>query len=240
VNDVNTLKQYRRSSYEERTCGEDISRYLPLVRYHAGRLMLGLPAHVSREDLIQAGVLGLMEAMRRYDPSRGIKFETFASRRIRGAMLDELRNLSWLPRSLFKQMRELDKASQSLASRLGREPEEEEIAGELGVSPEKLHKIRTDINCSAVLSLEDTLFAPPAVNGPEVGALENIIAEEEKERLARAIKTLPERHQQILALYYQEKLTLKEIGLVLGVTESRVCQLHSRIISRLRALLADS
>ena len=100
MNDVNTLKQYRRSSYEERTCGEDISRYLPLVRYHAGRLMLGLPAHVSREDLIQAGVLGLMEAMRRYDPSRGIKFETFASRRIRGAMLDELRNLSWLPRSL--------------------------------------------------------------------------------------------------------------------------------------------
>lgn len=219
---------------------DNISRYLPLVRYHANRLVMGLPAHVNREDLIQAGILGLIEALSRYDPARGVKFETFAALRIRGAMLDELRSLSWLPRSVFKQMREVDRAIATLSSQLGREPEDEELAAELGIPLEKYYKITAEINCSATVSLEDTLFTVPSVSGPEIGTLEAIIAQEEKEKLAVAIAALPERQQQLLALYYQEELTLKEIGLVLGVTESRVCQLHSRIISRLRAVLANS
>ncbi|NLM53115.1 MAG: FliA/WhiG family RNA polymerase sigma factor [Firmicutes bacterium] len=216
--------------------GEEILAYLPLVRYHASRLAMGLPAHISQEDLVQAGVLGLMEAYHRFDPKRGIKFETFATPRIRGAMLDELRNLSWLPRSLFKQMRDLEQVLQELRARLGREPEEEEIAQELGIPPAKLQKLLQDINCSALISLEETLFSLPA-DADASDALDKLLDKEELQRLKEAISKLPERYQQLLALYYQEELTLKEVGMVLGVSESRVCQLHAQIISRLRAQL---
>ncbi|NLM47073.1 MAG: FliA/WhiG family RNA polymerase sigma factor [Firmicutes bacterium] len=219
---------------------ETVARYLPLVRYHAGRLLLGLPAHINKEDLVQAGVLGLLEALKRFDPARGVKFETYASLRIRGAMLDELRSLSWLPRSLFRQMRALNAAEQKLAASLGREPTDEELAAELNMPQEKYRKLTAAINTAATVSLEEVLFAAAPGNGTEEFVLERIISEEEKERLAAAIAALPERYQQLLALYYQEGLTLKEVGLVLGITESRVCQLHSRIISRLRAELTDS
>ncbi|MBS4009000.1 MAG: FliA/WhiG family RNA polymerase sigma factor [Clostridium sp.] len=218
---------------------ELVSQYLPLVRLHAGRLALGLPAHVNRDDLVQAGVLGLLEAMQRFDPNRGVRFESFATLRIRGAMLDELRRLCWLPRSLLRQMREVDRASQLLAAKLGREPELEEVADYLQLAVEQLRKTLTMINCGAVLSMEDTLFAAPEAEGPETTTLERLIAVEEKERLAAAIKELPERQQQLLALYYQEELTLKEVGLVLGVSESRVCQLHARIVARLRTALTE-
>ena len=221
---------------EKEEAAEAVLQYLPLVRYHASRLALGLPAHIAEEDLVQAGVLGLLEAYNRYDPQRGVKFETFAAPRIRGAMLDELRSLSWLPRSLFKQMRALDQAVQKLTSSLGREPEEQELADELGIPLQKLQKLLRDINCCALVSLEDTLFTPPAA-AEEEGTLEKMVAEEERALLAEAIKRLPERYQQLLSLYYQEGLTLKEIGLVLGVTESRVCQLHAQILSRLRTAL---
>lgn len=218
---------------------ELVSQYLPLVRLHAGRLALGLPAHVNRDDLVQAGVLGLLEALQRFDPSRGVRFESFAALRIRGAMLDELRRLCWLPRSLLRQMREIDRASQALAAKLGREPELEEVADYLQIAVEQLRKTATMINCGAVLSMEDSLFAAPETEGPEIATLDRLIAIEEKERLAAAIGQLPERQQQLLALYYQEELTLKEIGLVLGVTESRVCQLHARIVARLRIALTE-
>jgi RNA polymerase sigma factor for flagellar operon FliA len=216
-----------------------VSEYLPLVRLHAGRLALGLPAHVNRDDLIQAGLLGLLDAMRRFDPSRGIKFETFAAQRVRGAMLDELRRLCWLPRSLVKEMRELDRAAQAMATELGRDPEDEELADKLSMPVEKLRKVHTEINCSAVMSLDELLFVSPAVDGPEVDTLDRLIAQEEKERLAAAIESLPERYRHLLALYYQEGLTLKEVGLVLEVSESRVCQLHARILARLRVLLTE-
>jgi RNA polymerase sigma factor for flagellar operon FliA len=154
-------------------------------------------------------------------------------------MLDELRRLCWLPRSLLRQMREVDRASQLLAAKLGREPELEEVADYLQLAVEQLRKTLTMINCGAVLSMEDTLFAAPEAEGPETTTLERLIAVEEKERLAAAIKELPERQQQLLALYYQEELTLKEVGLVLGVSESRVCQLHARIVARLRTALTE-
>ncbi|MBT9139460.1 MAG: RNA polymerase sigma factor FliA [Dehalococcoidia bacterium] len=218
---------------------ELVSQYLPLVRLHAGRLALGLPAHVNRDDLVQAGVLGLLEAMQRFDPNRGVRFESFATLRIRGAMLDELRRLCWLPRSLLRQMREVDRASQALAAKLGREPELEEVADCLQIAVEQLRKTVTMINCGTVLSIEDTLFAAPETEGQEIATLDHLIVAEEKERLAAAIKELPERQQQLLALYYQEELTLKEVGLVLGVSESRVCQLHARIVARLRSALTE-
>lgn len=216
---------------------ETVSRYLPLVRRQAAKLALGLPAHVSREDLVQAGLLGLLEALRRYDAARGVKFEVYAAGRIRGAMLDELRRLCWLPRSLTRQMRELDKASQELAARLGREPEADELAAFMGVPPAQLQKMLQEINCASLLSLEETLFAG-GITDPEEDGLEQMIAGEEKERLAAAIASLPERQQQLLALYYQEEMTLKEIGLVFQVSESRVCQLHARAIAGLRAALS--
>jgi RNA polymerase sigma factor for flagellar operon FliA len=152
-------------------------------------------------------------------------------------MLDELRRLCWLPRTLFRRIRELDKASQILASRLGRDPEEAELARELEMPLEELQKIMGQINCRSLLSLEDILFSPPAEDGPETEVLERLIAEEERAQLASAMEKLPERYRRLLALYYQEEMTLKEIGLILGVSESRVCQLHAQVIARLRTLL---
>lgn len=235
---MNHVRTYREKNGV--VSAETVARYLPLVRYHAGRLILGLPAHINKEDLVQAGVLGLLEALKRFDPARGVKFETYASLRIRGAMLDELRSLSWLPRSLFRQMRALNTAEQKLVASLGREPTDEELAAELNMPQEKYRKLTAAINTAVTVSLEEVLFAAPPTNATEEFVLDRIIAEEEKERLAAAIAALPERYRQLLALYYQEGLTLKEVGLVLGISESRVCQLHSRIISRLRAVLADS
>ena len=128
---MNHVRTYREKNGA--ASAETVARYLPLVRYHAGRLLLGLPAHINKEDLVQAGVLGLLEALKRFDPARGVKFETYASLRIRGAMLDELRSLSWLPRSLFRQMRALNTAEQKLAASLGREPTDEELAADLNM-----------------------------------------------------------------------------------------------------------
>jgi len=232
---ANVLWQKYQETKDEGSRDELVLRYLPLVRLQAGRLALGLPPQVSREDLLQSGVLGLLEALQRFDPAQGVKFETYASFRIRGAMLDELRRLCWLPRALVKQMRELGKAQTVLAGSLGREPTEAELAREMGVKPEDLHRIVAEINSSALLSLEETLFNHPAAEAPETVVLEKLVAAE----LAAVIDKLPERQRVMLALYYQEEMTLKEIGLVLGVSESRVCQLHAHALAQLRAMLAE-
>lgn len=236
---ANVLWQKYLEAKDEGLLAELAVRYLPLVRLHAGRLAMGLPSHVNREDLVQSGVLGLMEALQRFDPSRGVSFETFAGRRIRGAMLDELRRLCWLPRSLVSRMRQLDEAHAALAARLGREPAEEELAAEMGLEPAELRKLTAQVNNCALLSLEEALFAIPANPGPETFTLETMAGEEEKERLAAAVEALPERLRLLLSLYYREELTLKEIGMVLGISESRVCQLHARAIAKLRVLLED-
>jgi RNA polymerase sigma factor for flagellar operon FliA len=223
---------------DETSQSELVATYLPLVRLQAGRLALGLPPQVSREDLLHSGVLGLLEALQRYDPSQGAKFETYAALRIRGAMLDELRRNCWLPRSLVRQMREMDRALSVLTSKLGREPTEEELAAEMGLKPETLHKVAGDINCASFLSLEELLFLPEDEDA-ESAPLASVLAMEEKAWLAGAIDQLPERQRLVLALYYQEEMTLKEIGLVLGVSESRVCQLHAQALARLRAIFKE-
>jgi RNA polymerase sigma factor FliA len=234
---VNNLMQHYQETRDNAAYGRLVSCYMPLVRFHAGKLAAGLPSHISREDLVQSGVLGLLEALQRFDQSRGIKFETFAGQRIRGAMLDELRRLCWLPRSLMRQKRNLDKKSQGLASSLGREPSEEEVAAEMGMTLADLQKTINSIHRGSVLSLEEKLSVPVPGSSAEGGTLDDLLAQEEKELLAKSIESLDQRYRLILALYYQEGLKLKEIGFVLGISESRVCQLHTRIIDKLRAVM---
>ena len=222
-----------------------IRHYLPLVKRIAGRLALGLPPQVEEEDLVAGGMIGLLEAINRYRPARGASFKTFATPRIRGAMLDELRRLSWAPRSLFRRLRSLQEAEQKLSHRLGREPEVKELARELDWTEEAVLQTNAQLNFSALVSLDALLFAPSA---PEEEKGEELIAEEnsfqdpaislesseKKKALKEALEKLPQREKLLLALYYKEGLTLKEVGKVLNITAARVSQLHARAIRLLR------
>ncbi len=236
---VNNLMQTYQETGDQGVSGKLVSHYMPLVRFHAGSLISGLPVHINREDLVQSGILGLLEALQRFDQTRGIKFETYASRRIRGAMLDELRRLSWVPRSVIKQMRDLDKTSQCLASSLGREPSDEEVALEMGITREELQKTVNRIHKGSLLSLNEKIRISVPCSNAGCDTLDDFLAQEEKQILADAIESLDERHKLILALYYQEKLKLKEIGLMLGISESRVCQLHTRAVAKLRSIMQE-
>jgi RNA polymerase sigma factor for flagellar operon FliA len=227
-----------------------ILTYAPLVKYVAGRLGSGLPAHVDEGDLVSYGLLGLIGAIERYDPTRDIKFETYAIARIKGAIIDELRALDWVPRSVRSRAREIERAIAELESKLGTAPTDEQIAKKIGITVEELEDSLTDISRSSIAALdelwsvsgegdqvslldtiEDTTGARPA------DALDEV---ETREALADAIARLPEREKLVVTLYYYEELTLREIGEVLGVTESRVSQLHTKAILRLKARLAGA
>ena len=225
-----------------------IVNYSPLVKYVAGRLGSGLPAHVDEADLVSYGLLGLMSAIDRYDPERDIKFETYAIARIHGSIIDELRTLDWVPRSVRSRAREIERAIRELESKLGRRaPTDEEIAGKVGISTDELEESLVDISRSSVAALDelwstssegdwvsllDTLEDPESVKPAD--ALDET---EMRETLAETISRLPEREKLVVTLYYYEELTLREIGEVLGVTESRVSQLHTKAILRLRSRL---
>ena len=224
-----------------------ILTYAPLVKYVAGRLGSSLPAHVDEGDLVSYGLLGLIGAIERYDPDRDIKFETYAIARIRGAIIDELRALDWVPRSVRSRARQIERAIGELEARLGRAPTDEEIAAKVGVTVEELDDALTDISRSSIGAL-DELWSVSA-DGDQVSLLDTIedtnVARpadvldetEMREALADAIARLPEREKLVVTLYYYEELTLREIGEVLGVTESRVSQLHTKAILRLRSRL---
>jgi RNA polymerase sigma factor for flagellar operon FliA len=224
-----------------------VMEHVPLVRTLAQRLLHRLPTQVELNELVSVGMLGLIDAATRYKPSLGVPFDAFARRRVHGAMLDSLRDLDWAPRSLRRLRRDVDAAISTLRHRLGREPEEREIAGELNLSAEQygraLEQLRT-----LEIGVMRQLDAPADDGGtllelcvdPGESALATLERNEVREHLARAIEQLPERERQILALYYQEELRLAEIGQVIGVGESRVCQLRSQAISRLRTLLRAS
>ena len=222
--------------------------YSPLVKFVAGRTGARLPSHVDQADLISYGMIGLIEAMERFDPRREIRFETFAMQRIRGAIIDELRSLDWVPRSVRSRARDIEEANSKLEHELGRAPTDGELAEQLGMSEEDLQEALLQISNSSILALEE-LWMTPDASGDKVSLLDTIEDEsapdpqaaldtsEVKDRLSEAIQDLPERETLVVALYYFENLTLREIGEVLGVTESRVSQLHSKAVLRLRSKL---
>jgi RNA polymerase sigma factor FliA len=227
-----------------------ILTYAPLVKYVASRLGSGLPAHVDEGDLVSYGLLGLIGAIERYDPDRDIKFETYAIARIKGAIIDELRALDWVPRSVRSRAREIERAIAELEAKLGTAPTDEQIAEKIGVTVEELEDSLTDISRSSIAAL-DELWSVSG-EGDQVSLMDTIEdttgprpAEaldetETREALAESIARLPEREKLVVTLYYYEELTLREIGEVLGVTESRVSQLHTKAILRLKARLAGA
>jgi RNA polymerase sigma factor for flagellar operon FliA len=225
--------------------------YSPLVKYVAGRMGAGLPAHVDEADLISYGLVGLINAIERFDLGREIRFETYAVTRIKGAILDELRALDWVPRSVRARAREIERAHAKLEARLQRVPTDEEIAEEIGISPEEFRKALIAIANSSITAL-DELWAVSDASGDSISLLDTLPdanapdpekaldLNDLKDRIADAIARLPEREKLVIALYYYENLTLREIGEVLGVTESRVSQLHTKAVLRLRSRLAPS
>ncbi|GAB4088085.1 RNA polymerase sigma factor FliA [Hydrogenophaga soli] len=224
-----------------------IRQYSPLVKRLAHHMIAKLPASVEVDDLIQVGMIGLTEALARYEPSQGVQFETFASQRIRGAMIDELRGGDWMSRGSRKSQKEIEHAVHRLEHRLHRAPMESEIAAELDMSLADYQELLARVRGTQLVYLED--FSGGDDGGDDY--LDRHVAQEDEDpehilgdvrmraALVEAIKNLPEREQYIMSMYYEHDMNLKEIAAVLGVTESRVCQLHSQSIARLRARLRD-
>ena len=233
---------------DQRAREQLVLAFSPLVKYVAGRMSTGLPAHVEESDLISYGLLGLISAIERFDPSREIKFETFAMTRIKGSIIDELRSLDWVPRSVRAKAREIERANSKLEHQLHRAPTDQEVADELGMEMEEFQDALTRISNSSVIAL-DELWTLSDSSGDQVSLLDTIQdpdavdpaqamdVTETKDRLAESIARLPEREKLVIALYYYENLTLREIGEVLGVTESRVSQLHTKAVLRLKSAL---
>jgi RNA polymerase sigma factor for flagellar operon FliA len=224
--------------------------YSPLVKYVAGRTAAGLPPHVEEADLISYGLVGLISAIERFDLSREIKFETYAITRIKGAIIDELRSIDWVPRSVRARAREIERANAKLEHRLQRTPTDEEIAAEMGLALPEFHESLLAISHSSVAAL-DELWSVSDSSGDQVSLMDTIEDHNApdpsgsldmgdlKDRIAEAIAALPEREKLVIALYYYENLTLREIGEVLGVTESRVSQLHTKAVLRLRSRMQE-
>jgi RNA polymerase sigma factor for flagellar operon FliA len=249
--DTQTLWQEFRKTKDQGIRDRLILTYAPLVKYVAGRLGSGLPAHVDENDLVSYGLLGLIGAIERYDPDRDVKFETYAIARIKGSIIDELRALDWVPRSIRSRARDIERAIAQLEAKLGRTPTDEEVSNALGITEEEFDESLSEISRSSIAAL-DELWTISASGGDQVALIDTIedtqgpepqaaLAETElKEALAEAISRLPERERLVVTLYYYEELTLREIGEVLGVTESRVSQLHTKAILRLKARLAGA
>jgi RNA polymerase sigma factor FliA len=237
-----------KTSGDERARERLVVAYSPLVKYVAGRMSSGLPAHVEEADLISYGLGGLISAIERFDLSREIKFETYAITRIRGAIIDELRTLDWVPRSVRARAREIERVNMKLEAKLQRAPTDDEMSVELGVSLEDFHDALLAISNSTIVAL-DELWNVSDSSGDQVSLLDTLPDRdapdpqalvdqgELRDRIADAIGALPEREKLVIALYYYENLTLREIGEVLGVTESRVSQLHTKAVLRLRSKL---
>ena len=232
---------------------EVIKQYSPMIKYVANRIAMRLPPHIEVDDLISVGVLGLIDAITKYDPTRGAKFKTYAEFRVRGAILDELRSMDWVPRSVRQKASNIDSVVQKLQSTLGRPPEDEEVAGEMGISLDQFFDTLNETKSMPVLSLEGLGIAKET--GEQQSLLDclagkgdtdpetQIRLNELKVIIAQAIDTLPEKARLMISLYYYEELTMKEIGVVLDVTESRVSQIHSKAVfklcTELKALIAE-
>ncbi len=227
-----------------------VLHYAPLVKYVAGRVGTGLPTHIDVADLIQSGIFGLVDAIEKFDPGRGLRFETYAMQRIRGAILDDLRSQDWVPRVVRSRAREIERAHERLGARLRRTPTDSEVAAELGISLRDLRDLYGQLRLTSVLALDDLMgpnkdnsMGSPADTLPDDDAVDPaavLVDQDNRKQLAEAIAQLNERDRIVVSLYYFENLTLAEIGKVLGVTESRVSQLHTRAVLRLRAKLVEN
>jgi RNA polymerase sigma factor for flagellar operon FliA len=227
-----------------------ILHYAPLVKYVVGRLAAGLPHTVERADLVSYGMFGLMDALDKFDRTREVKFETYAIPRIKGAIIDELRAMDWVPRSIRFKAREVEKAYSGLESKLRRAPTDGEVAGHLGISLSELHEVVNQISFVSVMAL-DELVSTGDERGEKRSLLDTLAdaassdpaaeleGQEMRGMLAAAINSLTEREKIVVTLYYFEGLTLAEIGEILGVTESRVCQIHTKAVGQLRQNLVD-
>lgn len=240
--------EYKRSGRQQQR-DELIVHYSPLVKYVASRIAAGVPQNVDQADLVSYGIFGLIDAIERFDPHRGFKFETYAIARIKGHIVDELRSIDWVPRSVRAKARALEQAYTKLEGELHRTPTDAELAGELGFTHDQLQTALGQISFTGVAALDGTLASwdrgeaatlgdtlPDAAMGP-VATYE---VEEMRQTLADAINHLGERERTVLALYYYEGQTLAQIGSMLGVTESRICQIHTKAVVQLRAGLASA
>ncbi|HPC70315.1 MAG TPA: RNA polymerase sigma factor WhiG [Treponema sp.] len=226
-----------------------IKQYAPLVKYVAGKVAVGMPHNVEFDDLVGFGTFGLLDAIEKFDPEKNVKFKTYAVTRIRGAIFDELRSIDWVPRSVRQKTKELEETIGSLEAQLGRTATDQEIAQALGMTEDEFLKTMMRISGTSILSLNDVWFSGDENDKVSIGeSIEapsslnpDIIVEKDEIRriIIEAINELPDKEKKVLVLYYYEDLTLKEIGQVLEVTESRVSQLHTKAILRLRAKLTN-
>lgn len=240
-------RQYKESG--ERDARERlILHYSPLVKFVAGRVAAGLPHNIEQSDLVSYGIFGLIDAIDKFDPGRGFKFETYAISRIKGAIIDELRSIDWVPRSIRAKARAIERAYSKLENELKRAPEDREVASELGMSEDDLASTMAQISFVGLVALDELLTGTERGGSATVGdtiadtANDPVSAfetEEMRHLLADAINRMPDRERLVLTLYYYEGLTLAEIGSVLGVTESRVCQIHTKAIFQLRGRLQE-
>jgi RNA polymerase sigma factor for flagellar operon FliA len=226
-----------------------VKQYAPLVKYVAGKVAVGMPNNVEFDDLVGYGVFGLFDAIEKFDPDKHVKFKTYAVTRIRGAIFDELRSIDWVPRSVRQKSRELEETVRRLESSLGRPATDEEIAKEMNMSVKELERTMLKVSGTSMLSLNDVWYTgedndkvsiADSIESPDSLNPDIIVEKDEIKRvIMEAIQELPDKEKKVLVLYYYEDLTLKEIGQVLEVTESRVSQLHTKAIMRLRAKLTN-
>ncbi len=226
---------------------ELILRYAPLIKFIAHRLAMRLPSHISIDDLISAGVIGLMDALAKFDPDKKVEFKTYAEFRIRGAMLDELRSMDWVPRSVRQKATQIERAINQLEKKKGRSVEDEEIASEIGISLDAYYETMKNLHGLSPLDMEEAQKRFPRLSLEDI--LDSLVDSEEndpfhqyslkelKKVLARAIDELSSKEKMVISLYYYEELTLKEIGEALDLTESRICQIHTKGVLKLRARL---
>lgn len=231
------------STVEKSSMDEVVEQYGPLVKRIAHHLLARMPASVQVEDLIQAGLIGLLEAARNYDISKGASFDTYAGIRIRGAMIDDVRRGDWAPRSVHRNTRRITEALYKVESRVGRDASDQEVADELGVPVDDYYQMLQDSASSKLFSYDEIVgddeYPKQQPSSASISPLGGVEHEARRQALASAIGSLPERERLVLALYYDEELNLKEIGLVLGVSESRVSQIHSQAALRLRSKMVD-
>ena len=226
-----------------------VRQYAPLVKYVAGKVAIGMPHNVEFDDLVGFGVFGLFDAIEKFDPDKHVKFKTYAVTRIRGAIFDELRSIDWVPRSVRQKAREVEEAVRHLETSLGRSASDTEIAREMGMNLAEFQKLMLKISSTSILSLNDVWYTGEdndkvsiveSIESPQSLNPDIIVEKEEIKRvIIEAISELPDKEKKVLVLYYYEDLTLKEIGKVLEVTESRISQLHTKAIMRLRAKLTN-